>query len=237
MGRKNLRVIERANTVSREEWAKRINSAWGEQLSAIFETGNLLEASKAQMKHGAWGAMCKEDLPFTRQTAFRLITIAADERLRDVTHVQHLPAMWGTLFELTKLTDEQFEAGIASGAIHPKMKRNDVNALRGVEPKQRAGPPGPDYIPSAQDPIGECRMHIRHILWKTMDYVEAVQRSEFFAAMRETIDYVEGEMNVQPFDITSSGTGAQDPVKDGAHRKPDQEDKNSATPQAMMDQP
>ena len=35
----------------------------------------------------------------------RLMAIAADARIADVTHVQHLPASWRTLYDLTRLDD------------------------------------------------------------------------------------------------------------------------------------
>jgi hypothetical protein len=103
-------------------------------LESIFETGNLLEAAKEDLRanhgYGEWAKMVRAELPFTRETAFKLLAIAEDGKLRDVSHVRHLPAHWGTLYELTKLTDEQFENGIQSGAINPNMQRKDVTALR-----------------------------------------------------------------------------------------------------------
>src|SRR3974390_2443080 len=73
----------------------------------------LLEAAKAELKHGEWKIMVKDELPFSRETAHRLIVVAQDQKLRNVAHAQHLPAHWFTLYELTKLTDEQFDAAIA----------------------------------------------------------------------------------------------------------------------------
>lgn len=125
------------NTMSRDKWRARITDAWNKQIIDIFEVGNLLDAAKEELVHGEWGVLVKDELPFDRMTAHRLIGIATDEKLRDVTHVLHLPAHWGTLYELTKLTAEQFDAAIESGAIHPKMKRRDVSAIRGIEPKKK----------------------------------------------------------------------------------------------------
>jgi len=45
--------------------------------------------------------MIEEDLPFSRFTAFRLMTVAKCSFLANVAHVQHLPPHWGTLYELT----------------------------------------------------------------------------------------------------------------------------------------
>lgn len=56
------------------------------------------------------------------------MSIAKDERI--ATHVSHLPASWGTLYELTKLKDEQFQQAVQNGAINPGMERADVGQLR-----------------------------------------------------------------------------------------------------------
>jgi hypothetical protein len=52
--------------------------------------------------------MC-EGLPFSERTAQRLMSIASDPRLSNPTHVSVLPNSWGTLYELTKLTDEALQ--------------------------------------------------------------------------------------------------------------------------------
>lgn len=126
-------IIPIPNAMPRQKWVERIAKAWRGQLPSIFETGNLLEAAKDELAYGEWGKMIKDELPFDRTTAHRLITIASDEKLRDVAHAQHLPVSWMTLYELTKLTPDQLVAGIKSGAINPRMERKEVKALREVQ--------------------------------------------------------------------------------------------------------
>jgi hypothetical protein len=56
-------------------------------------------------------AMFRDNLlPFNQRTADRLIAIACSDNVRNETHVSSLPVAWGTLYELTKLTAEQFES-------------------------------------------------------------------------------------------------------------------------------
>ena len=133
-----ITMMRLPNTKTREQWAPRISSAWREQLPSIFETGNLLEAAKAELQHGEWLKMINDDLPFDRTTARRLIAIATNNNLRNEAHVPHLPAVWSTLHELTKLTEKQFADGVKNGVINPKMKHKDVAALRGIEPKEQS---------------------------------------------------------------------------------------------------
>ena len=120
-----------SNVIPRGKWAKRITEAWQKQLPSIFEVATLLESAKTELRHGDWANMIKADLPFSRSTANKLMKIGACDHLRKAEHVPHLPAHWGTLFELTLLTAEQFDHGVATGAINPKMQRKDVRALRG----------------------------------------------------------------------------------------------------------
>jgi N6-adenosine-specific RNA methylase IME4 len=109
------------------QWADRITAAFSKSVEAFFKTGRLLiEAKKALDHHGEWLPMIESGLPFKPSTAQRLMKIAADERLTNAAHVQLLPPHWGTLYELTKLTDDDFEEKIRSGAIHPELERRDV---------------------------------------------------------------------------------------------------------------
>jgi hypothetical protein len=49
-----------------------------------------------------------------------------------------LPAAWRTLYELTKLTDEQVADGIKTKLINPKMERKAIDDLRVVCRKNKA---------------------------------------------------------------------------------------------------
>ena len=111
---------------TRKQWARLINEAWRSSVIGIIEAGRLLTKAKGDLEHGQFITMIENDLPFGRITAFRLMAVAADRRLTNVTHVQHLPPHWGTLYELTKLPDKEFTARIKDGSIHSEMQRKDV---------------------------------------------------------------------------------------------------------------
>jgi hypothetical protein len=144
-------------------WAARITACWRASVEAILEVGRLLIAAKEALPHGQFGPMIKSELPFTESTAQRLMTIAADQRLSNPAHVQHLPPSWGTLYELTKLPDDEFEAKISDGTIRPDMMRRDL-----APPKAEAPPPAlapappapaaarPEPPPAAEDPQPEA---------------------------------------------------------------------------------
>jgi hypothetical protein len=107
-------------------WAERIRSAWQESLSSIIKCGRLPAEAKASLPHGHFEAMVENELPFKARTAQMLMKIAADQRLTNANYGSLLPPSWRTLYELTRLDDEQFEQGITDGTINPEMQRKDI---------------------------------------------------------------------------------------------------------------
>jgi hypothetical protein len=103
-----------------------------------------LPVSKKALEHGQFEQMVQDELPFGPRTAQRLMAIAGDERLTKAPHASLLPQGWMTLYELTRLTDEQFAAAVADGAINPEMRRTEAEALRG----------GPSLVRSSEDHKG-----------------------------------------------------------------------------------
>jgi hypothetical protein len=140
---------------SRDRWARQITEAWQSQVSAIFAVGNMLESAKAELRHGEWIAMINSDLPFGRSTANKLMKIAACEYLRNADHGTHLPACWRTLYELTTLSEDRFEHGIATGIINAGMQRKDIRELRGEEPRERR--------PGLRAQLAEARQEIERL--------------------------------------------------------------------------
>ena len=126
--------------MGRKEHAARINEAWQKTVDGVVETGlRILDArhGSSALEHGQFEKMLTEDLHFSAPTGRRLMAIASNKVLSNRTHVNALPASWGTLYELNVVANKGFdlEAGIESGAIHPKMERKDVKAL--LPPPQR----------------------------------------------------------------------------------------------------
>jgi len=109
-------------------WASEITQAWQKTVESIFAVGDLLIDAKTEMGSEAfWSMVEAHKLPFGRRTAERLIVIAKDERLR-ATHGS-LPASWRTLYEPTRLPEEQFKAAIKDRRIYPDVDRRDAEAL------------------------------------------------------------------------------------------------------------
>jgi hypothetical protein len=116
----------------RQHWALRINEAWDAGVAAIFETGQRLIEAKADpnLPHGQFEAMVANDLRFSASTAHRLMKVARDRKLANPAHGQLLPPSWRTLYELTKLSGEQFQALLDAGTIRRDVEREEIVAAR-----------------------------------------------------------------------------------------------------------
>jgi N6-adenosine-specific RNA methylase IME4 len=122
----NKPTTSRRKNVATIDWADRITASWRQSLEAVLETGRLITQAKAALPHGEFTAMVEHDLPFGPRAAQRLMAIAADSRITNPTHMSLLPSSWGTLYELTKLDDQDFKSRIKDGTIRPEMERRDI---------------------------------------------------------------------------------------------------------------
>jgi len=130
-----------------EAWALRINARWRKSIESYFETGDLLIDAKNTLPHGEFESMIATRLLFHPSTARRLMIIARDQRLR--AHVHDLPSSWGTIYELTKLSDDEFSSAIAQQVIRPDMLRGEAELIRPLTHKSSDGPREREGTPAA----------------------------------------------------------------------------------------
>lgn len=115
----------------RNDYAANISNAFARSVQAIIETGRLLVEAKDALPHGEFLSMVESDLPFSKQTAQQLMTIARDPRIQKHDSVMLLPPSWITLYELTQLDDDTFRRAVTAGVIRPEITRQEVRKLRG----------------------------------------------------------------------------------------------------------
>jgi hypothetical protein len=120
-----------------EYWAPRINAQWQKSVEGILGVGRQLIAAKEACEHGEFLRLFKghenavsDPVPFGEDAAEQLMKVAKNAVLSNSEFVRNLPQSWGTLYELTKLEDEQIIAGIKAGEITADMTRADAAALR-----------------------------------------------------------------------------------------------------------
>lgn len=126
--------------VMREQWVERIAKAWRRTTESIIETGTIIADAKRGLPHGEFLKMVGDELPFSRQVAHRLMTVARNAVLSNVDSIPHLPPSWSALYELSKLDPPTLVAKIKDGTVNPKTTRRDVMAWRKQPPPGEATP-------------------------------------------------------------------------------------------------
>lgn len=109
-----------------DQWADSINGHWRASAEAIIRTGQEIAAAKAALEAEAFADLLAK-LPFEVSAARKLMAIARDERLR--SH-GNLPASWTTLYQATKLTDDELKD------VGPGTERKELEQL--ARKKRRA---------------------------------------------------------------------------------------------------
>jgi hypothetical protein len=120
-----------------EYWARKINADWRKSVEGVIRIGQTLLEAKKKCKHGEFLRMFKGNdnsveacVPFGERYAEMLISVAQHPVLKNPKHASDLPQSASTLYELTKLDDEQIIAGMKAGEINPEITRAQASSLR-----------------------------------------------------------------------------------------------------------
>ena len=113
-----------------KKYADKITSAWQKAVDGILSVASLLNEAE-QTLNPAEQIDLYDELPFSKSTADKLISIGDDKRLNNPTYRKYLPPHWTTLYEMTLLDDKTFKEGIADGLINPAVERRHILELTG----------------------------------------------------------------------------------------------------------
>src|SRR5262249_18752125 len=89
----------------------------------------LIKAKHDLDAHGEWLPMLRDDLKMDVRFAQRLMRLARNPRFSKATNLTHLPHVLSALCELARLSDDEFEAGKASGWINPNMTARQARQI------------------------------------------------------------------------------------------------------------
>jgi len=117
------------SNLTRSDWVQLIAQSWRESIEGIIQTGQHLIDAKEAIEHGEFVKMCESDLPFGYRHANRLMSIAGDKRISNVTHGSHLPTSISALYEITKLKDDAFENAFEQGVIASDTEANTIRQI------------------------------------------------------------------------------------------------------------
>jgi hypothetical protein len=121
------KLIRKDSQDNAEYYAERIGEEYRRTQESAAMIGRLLIEAKASLPHGEWGKLTGETsmdgcgmLPFSGRAARMFMAIARHPRIGNRKHASDLPASWMTQYELTRLTDEQWERGLTTHPITHK---------------------------------------------------------------------------------------------------------------------
>jgi hypothetical protein len=110
--------------------------------------------------------------------------LAVHPVLSDRKFVSDLPQSWGSLYELTKLEDEQIIAGIKAGEITADMTRADAAALRSDPVKKPEQPPHEEMADAVKNAVTkfvgrlttpEQFLYVRSRLERMLDFLSEME--------------------------------------------------------------
>jgi hypothetical protein len=170
-----------------EQWAEIIRGKWQDNVKSIFETALYIETAYYELGPALWLKMVRDELKWSKQTGYRLLDIARDDKINEVTPGL-LPACWTILHSLTKLTPEQFALGLESGIINPGMQRKDIAELK---PKKEKPAPPPEPELKGADLVKRRTFEARQVIVSSMRDMSPEEQADFIALIRLQLEDIE----------------------------------------------
>lgn len=196
----NARTQEMKNTKA-DYWAPRINAEWRKSVEGILNAGRQLIAAKGACEHGEFLRLFKghenavgEPVPFGERSAEMLIAISSNKVLSNPNHGSDIPASWRSLYELTKLDDEQIVAGIKAGEITPDMTRAEASALRADPVEKPEQPPHEEMAAAVKNAVTkfvgklttpEQFLYVRSRLERMLEFLSEMETEHGVGRSRE----------------------------------------------------
>lgn len=122
--------ISSPTTTVTSRYAEQIAIQLTKTLKGFIEIGRILNEAKLDLDKKSWQNLLNYELPFARRTAEKLMQIASDTRITNSNNFDKLPPHWTSLYELTQLEDDAFEAGLREEIITPDVGRKEIQKFR-----------------------------------------------------------------------------------------------------------
>lgn len=121
-------------------YIQELNRLWEQIRDKFLAMGEYLELAKANLPHGHYELMfadTRRDQPSPYGDAHLHFNSATGSKLRAIYRAtrdgriprEKLPNAWGTAYELTKLTDEEFQVARARGLVRQDVYRSEILSL------------------------------------------------------------------------------------------------------------
>lgn len=132
-------------------YIRELNRLWEQVRDKFLAMGEYLELAKANLPHGHYEMMfadTKRDQPSPYGHARLNFNSATGSKLRAIYRAtrdgriprEKLPNAWGTAYELTKLSDDEFRIAQSRGLVRQDVYRSEILSLV----RELRAPVGPD---------------------------------------------------------------------------------------------
>jgi len=133
----NLTILE-----SPEQYVREINKLWSEATEKFLAIGRyLVEASEKLEKRGDYKDKVLSKLPFSKNTANQLRTIAYAVDRDRLLSVNELPRSWSNAYKLVRLPQEHIDLARRKGLTTPTATRAEIDEfLESLKPVHELSP-------------------------------------------------------------------------------------------------
>lgn len=123
-----------------EHFTAECRQRYSESIEGIINLGLCLIEAKSELSGASWKQLCQERdrCPVSETVATRFMKIAQNRNILKREIWLFLPLGWNVLYEISLLTDEQFDNGIRQNKITPEATMDDIRLLRNKEPHSAA---------------------------------------------------------------------------------------------------
>jgi hypothetical protein len=183
-----------------DEWAAMVRRDLAKTVSGIVAAGRHLAEWKADTTHGDFLALVEETTTLTPRTVQMLMRIGRHPVIRKAQHASLLPPHWTTLYELSRMDEQQLGQAIGDDRITPELQRKDAKAIvrqyRDEIDDAATQPSEPTEINGSDPTVGiqldkilkRFRRHIRDAI----DQLSGDDRTAAITMLREELASLEG---------------------------------------------
>lgn len=121
-----LKIIDTNTLTKTKVWANSITAKYAREVESVIDTGRELIAAKADLPHGEFQKMVRSELPFKERAAQMYMAVATNTRLLDPDIRPRLPNTLTTLYTLSKIDPDVFDAMLTANEINPERSNQDI---------------------------------------------------------------------------------------------------------------
>jgi hypothetical protein len=112
-----------------EGYTREITRLWAEARDKFMAIGEYLMHAKRTLAHGEYELMIRSRLPFNTSAAHKMRAVAEAVHDGRISRAQ-LPHSYATAYELTLLSDQEFQVAAHRGLVRPDVYLREIQALR-----------------------------------------------------------------------------------------------------------